>query len=105
MARTLAARRPQIDEVADAPQDVRVTRHERYAVDVGGRSDRRIDHTTARLAVPRGDSRRQAAPLPRDRRVDRQRLEGRVDDAQAPDAFIQNSVGTRFEFTASAPAL
>src|SRR3954452_17034916 len=73
---------PRVDEVFDDLEVARVAGEERDAVDVGGRRDGEIDRAAARLSTPSRDCRGESTPLPRDRGIDRQCVEGRLHDAE-----------------------
>ena len=59
---------------------------QRDVVDVGGGGDREIERAPAGLAAACADGGGESSPFARDRGIDRQRLEGRLDHAEAQGA-------------------
>ena len=52
-------------------------------MDVGGCRNREVDRSSARQSATLGDRRRESAPLACHGRVDRERVEGSLDDAES----------------------
>ena len=71
------------DQVLDEPEVGLVVRDEWNAGDVRGRCDREIHGAPAGLRAALRDRSREPAPFARDGRVDRERVERGLDDAEA----------------------
>src|SRR5712691_11728862 len=80
--RTLRLRFADVDEVGEGREVFRVPGKEGDLVDVRRRRDDEINGTTARLAATPDQGRREPTPFARDGSVNRERLEGRLDDPE-----------------------
>jgi hypothetical protein len=70
-------------EIVDDGEVRNICRKERHAVDVGGRRDHEIHRSAARLSAALNHRGGKAPPLPCDRGIDGQRIEGRLDHAES----------------------
>ena len=78
--------RADVDEVVDQLEIACVVCEQGDVVHVGGGGDGEIERAPARLSSTRADCGCESSPFARDRGVDRQRLEGGLDDAKAQAA-------------------
>ncbi|HVC88805.1 MAG TPA: hypothetical protein VNC40_15455 [Gaiellaceae bacterium] len=71
-----------VDEIGEQIEILRVQGQERNLMSVCRCGDDKIDRSAARFAAPADQGCREPAPFARDRRIDRERIEGRLDDSE-----------------------